>query len=191
LPTPQKEEIIASITEEVSNSKALILADYRGLTVSQISELRVKLRESDTTFTVVKNTLFKRATADLIPADPQLDETLNGPTAIGFAHKDPVETAKAFQKYIEENRNTPLKLKGLVIGTRFYDATGVERLTKAPSREESVARILGSLQSPIANFVSTLDNLNPGVRLTRSLQNVLGNFVNTLDNIRIQKEQAG
>lgn len=191
MPTPQKAEIVTEIAEEIKNSQAIIFTDYRGLTVAQISSLRAKLRESDTRYAVVKNTLFKLAAEDLIPADPKLDETLNGPTALGFAHKDAVETAKAFQAYIDENRNTPLKLKGLLIGNKFYDASGVERLTKAPSREESVARILGSLQSPIANFVGTLDNINPGVRLTRSLQNVLGNLVNTLQNIQTQKEQAG
>jgi large subunit ribosomal protein L10 len=159
MPTPQKEETVAQVAEALRGAQAAILTDYRGLTVSQVSDLRKKLRESGADFAVVKNTLFKRATDGVIPADPQLDEILNGPTAVAFANQDPVAAAKVIANYIRDNRNTPLAVKGGVVGGKFFTAAQVEQLSKVPPREVLFAQLIGSLQSPVTNLVGTLNGI--------------------------------
>jgi len=178
MPTPQKEEIISDLTETLKSAQAVVFADYRGLTVAQVSELRKKLRESDTTFSIVKNTLFKRAADGILPSDPDLDATLNGPTAVAFALKDPVATSKVILDYIAAHRNTPLKVKGAIVGGKFYNAQGVDALSKVPPREVLIAQMLGSLQSPISGFVGTLSG-------------ILSNFVFTLQAVADQKQAQG
>ena len=159
MPTQQKEELVSEIADTLRNSQAAIFADYRGLTVAQVSELRKKLRDADAQFAVVKNTLFKRATEGIIPPDPQLDETLNGPTAVAFAMKDPVSTAKVLADYIRDNRNTPLALKGGVVGGKFYTSDQVNALSKVPPRDVLIAQILGSINAPVAGLVGTLNGI--------------------------------
>ena len=175
MPTPQKEETVAEVADTLRNSQAAILADYRGLTVSQISDLRKKLRDADTQFAVVKNTLFRRASEGVIESSSELDATLNGPTAIAFAMKDPVATAKVLTDYIRDNRNTPLTLKGGLIGGKFYTPDQVNALSKVPPREVLIAQMLGSLQSPITGLVGTLGG-------------IVSNFVFTLQAIADQKQ---
>lgn len=178
MPTTQKEETVSEIAEAIQGSQAVLFTDYRGLTVAQVSDLRKQLRDSGTTFTVVKNTLFKRAADGKIPADPQLDATLNGPTAVAFANQDAIATAKAFVDYIAANRNTPLKIKGAVVDGRFYDAKQVEALSKVPPREVLISQMLGSLQSPISGLVGTLNG-------------IIGNFVFTLQAVADKKQAEG
>jgi large subunit ribosomal protein L10 len=178
MPTVQKEETVADIAEAIKGSQAVLFTDYRGLTVAQVSDLRKQLRESGTTFTIVKNTLFKRAADGQITIDPQLDATLNGPTAVAFANKDAIATAKAFVDYIAANRNTPLKIKGAVVDGRFFDAKSVEALSKVPPREELIAQMLGSLQSPITGLVGTLNG-------------IISNFVYTLQAVQDKKQAEG
>ena len=176
MPTPQKETIVSDVAEELKNAQGVILTDYRGLSVAQITELRKKLRDSDTHFTIVKNTLFKRATEGIISPDPKLDETLNGPTAIGFANKDAIESAKAILEYIAANRNTTLKVKGAVVDGRFYDAKQVDALSKIPPRPVLIAQMLGSFNAPITGLVGTLNG-------------IISNFVYTLQAIQDKKQE--
>jgi len=175
MPTAQKEQTVAEVAEAIKQSQAVLFTDYRGLTVAQVTELRRELRNSGTSFSVVKNTLFRRAAEGQIPSNPQLDETLNGPTAVAFANKDAVATAKAFVDYIAAHRGTPLKIKGAVLDGRFYDSAGVEALSKVPPREVLIAQMLGSLQSPISGLVGTLNG-------------IVSNFVYTLQAIHDQKQ---
>ncbi len=178
MPTPQKETTISDIAESLRGAQAVLFTDYRGLTVSQVSDLRKKLRESDTTFAVVKNTLFKRAASGMFDITPEVDATLNGPTAVAFAQKDPIETAKAFMDYIAANRNTPLKIKGALVDGKFYDAASVDALSKVPPRPVLIATMLGAFNSPIAGFVGTLNG-------------IVSNFVFTLQAVADQKQAQG
>lgn len=178
MPTPQKEAIVSDVAEELKKAQGVILTDYRGLSVAQITELRKKLRDSDTHFTVVKNTLFKRATEGIIAPDPKLDETLNGPTAVGFANRDTLESAKAILDYIAANRNTPLKVKGALVDGRFYDAKQVDALSKIPPKPVLIAQLLGSMNAPISGLVGTLNG-------------VVSNFVYTLQALHDKKQEAG
>ena len=178
MPTPLKEAIVEDLIESVKESKAFILTEYRGLTVSQVSDLRKKLRDSDTTFSVVKNTLLRRAADGIIPADAALDASLNGPTAVAFAKRDAVESSKAVLDYIAANRNTPLKIKGAVVDGRFYDAKGVDALSKVPPRDVLIAMMLGAFNSPISGLVGTLNG-------------IVSNFVFTLQAVADQKQAQG
>lgn len=175
MPTTQKEETVSDISEAIRTSEAILFTDYRGLTVAQVSDLRKKLRDSETSFAVVKNTLFKRAAEGLIASDPQLDATLNGPTAAVYAHKDPVATSKAILDYIAANRNTPLKIKGAVVSGRFYTPAQVDALSKVPPRQVLISMMLGAFNAPITGLVSTLGG-------------ILGNFVFTLQAVVDQKQ---
>lgn len=177
MPTVQKEETVGDIAEQIKGAQAVVFTDYRGLTVAQVSDLRKKLRDSGTTFTVVKNTLFKRATEGLIESDPQIDATLNGPTAAIFATKDPVASSKAILDYIAANRNTPLKVKGAVVGGKFFTAAQVDALSKVPPREVLISQMLGAFNSPISGFVGTLNG-------------IVSNFVFTLQAVA-DKKAAG
>jgi large subunit ribosomal protein L10 len=176
MPTVEKEQIVGEVAETLKNAQAAILTDYRGLTVAQVSDLRKKLRDSDTQFAIVKNTLFKRAADGIINPDPQLDETLNGPTAVAFALKDPVAAAKVLTDYIRDNRNTPLAIKGAVVSGQFYTPAQVDALSRVPPREVLISQMLGSFQAPITGLVGTLNG-------------IISNFVFTLQAV-VDKKQA-
>ena len=177
MPTTQKEETVSEVAETLRSAQAAILTDYRGLTVAQVSDLRKKLRESDTRYAIVKNTLFKRAAEGIINSDPQFDETLNGPTAVAFAMKDPVAAAKTITDYIAANRNTPLTVKGGVVGGKFYSPAQVTALSKVPPREVLIAQLLGSFNAPITGLVGTLNG-------------IVSNFVFTLQAVADQKQAS-
>ncbi len=175
MPTPQKEETVSEVAETLRNSQAAIFTDYRGLTVAQVSDLRKKLREKDTQFAIVKNTLFKRASEGIVDSDPQVDATLNGPTAVAFAMSDAVAAAKIISDYIRDNRGTPLTVKGAVVGGKFYSPDQVTALSKVPPREVLIAQMLGSFNAPITGLVGTLNG-------------IVSNFVFTLQAVANQKQ---
>jgi large subunit ribosomal protein L10 len=155
LPTPQKELTVQGLIDELGQAKAAIVADYRGLTVEQLSTLRKRLRAAGASFQVVKNTLLKRAlTARNMPT---MDALLEGPNAILFVDGDPVEATKTLTAYIKELRKSLPQIKGGLLGTREMTATDVEALATMPPREVALAQLIGTLQSPYANLVSTLN----------------------------------
>lgn len=173
-PAGAKVELVAELRELVGQTKAAILADYRGLSVAEMTELRKKLRETDAEFRVVKNTLFKRAADGLMPVD-QLDAHLSGPTAIGFAKSDPVATTKALLDFVQVHK--AMSLKAGVMDGRVLGLSQLEALSKTPPREVLIAQMLGSLQSPISGFVGTLSG-------------IISNFVFTLQAVAAQKGEA-
>jgi large subunit ribosomal protein L10 len=182
MPIPKKEasrkaETVESVSVLLKESQAVILTDYRGLTVTQINDIRKKLRDSDASFAVVKNTLLKRAADATFPADAQRDAALNGPTAVAFATKDAVLTSKTLLDYIASNRTTPLKIKGAVVGGKFYDSKGVDALSKVPPREVLISQMLGSFNAPITGLVGTLNG-------------IISNFVFTLQAIHDKQNEA-
>ncbi len=173
-PAGAKVELVAELRELVGQTKAAILADYRGLSVAEMTELRKKLRETDAEFRVVKNTLFKRAADGLMPVD-QLDAHLSGPTAIGFAKSDPVGTAKAMLDYVQAHK--AMSLKAGVMDGRVLSLSQLEALSKTPPREVLISQLIGSLQSPISGFVGTLNG-------------IISNFVRTIDAVAEKKSEA-
>lgn len=150
-----KKVVVAEITEKIKASKSVVFVDYKGLTVAEVSELRNKCREAGCEYKVYKNTLVRKAFNDLGYKD--FDEDLNGPTAIAFgsdetaAAKLMVAAAKSYDKKII--------LKSGFVDNAYVDKNGVNALATLPSKEELLAKLLGTLQAPIANLAGVLGNV--------------------------------
>lgn len=148
----QKAEIIAVLEEEIRSSSALIVADYRGLSVGAITSVRTGLRPLDATFRVSKNTLARIAAERA--GNDGLADMLTGPTAIAFCKGDPAAVAKKLSDLARETRI--LRLKGAVVEGQTLDEDGVKRLATLPSREVLNAQVVGVLAAPLQTFVTLL-----------------------------------
>jgi large subunit ribosomal protein L10 len=154
VPRPEKVKAVEEI-KEVLGYSTVYLMDYTGLDVKTFSAVRNKLRESGTQCMVVKNTLFRRAAVDT-PASP-LSGTLAGATALVYTNDDPVEAAKLLMTFTKGPR--PVHVKAGVVEGQVVSAATVEALSKAPSKPELLAMVVGGLQSPITNLVGTLQGM--------------------------------
>ena len=150
-----KQPVVEEIAGKVKDAKAAVLVDYRGLTVEQDTQLRKQLREAGIVYKVYKNTMMKRAFegTDFAQLDPHLD----GPSAIALATDDVTAPARILAKFAEKAK--ALEMKGGVVEGTYYDAAGLAELAKVPSREELLSRLLGSMQSPIANFARVINQI--------------------------------
>lgn len=167
-----KKAVVAEVSAQVANAQAIIVAEYRGLEVGDITELRAKARESGVYLRVLKNTLARRALAGT-PFE-ELTSQLVGPLIYGIS-EDPVAPAKVLQAFTKENDK--LVIKAGVMPNYLMDANAVKALASMPSREELLAKLLGTMQAPIAKFVQTLNE-------------VPSKFVRTLAAVRDAKETA-
>lgn len=154
MPTPQKEALVAEIREKFDGATAVILADYRGLSVKDMQALRVKLREAGAETHVYKNSLSLIAVTDL-GLQEGLTELLQGPTMFVFAPEDPVAPAKALVNFAKEHE--ALEIKGGLMEKAPLDAAGVKAVAALPSREELIAKLLGSMQNPLVGVVRVLN----------------------------------
>ena len=170
----EKEAIIAEVAEKVARAQALYFADFSGLTVAEESELRREFRKSGVEYTVVKNTLARKALEQLSGYDRVLDK-LSGPTGIAFSYDDIAAPARVIKKF--SDKTGKFKLKAAVLEKQVYDGSKLDQLSKLPSRKEIVASILGSLQSPISGVVGAVN------AIARDL-------VNVIDAIKKKKQAA-
>jgi large subunit ribosomal protein L10 len=152
MPTVAKEQTVQEIKDRFARASAVILVDYRGLTVKEVQELRGKLRDSGTELKVYQNTLTEIAMREL--AMPDLGTLLEGPSAFAFTYGDPVAPAKAIVGFAKDHKE--LEVKGGFIERAVADADGVKALAALPSREELIAKLLGTMQNPAASFVRVL-----------------------------------
>ncbi|AIQ71239.1 50S ribosomal protein L10 [Paenibacillus graminis] len=143
-----KQDAVDVVTGKLQNSVSTVVADYRGLNVSQVTELRKQLREAGVDFQVLKNTLVRRATA--AAELTELDAVLTGPTAVAFSETDAVVAAKILNDFAK--KNDALKLKGGVVEGRVIDADQLKALAELPSREGLLSMLLSVLQAPMRNF---------------------------------------
>lgn len=148
----KKEKMVADYVDKMSQSEALILTDYRGLSVAAISDLRRQLREVDGTFQVVKNTLFLRALEQA--GLPIPDEQMEGPLAVAYCLGDAPPTAKALMGFAKEQ--DVLEVRGAIMGGNLLDAEAVKSLADLPPREFLLAQLVGAVQGPMSSLVSTL-----------------------------------
>jgi large subunit ribosomal protein L10 len=150
-----KERVVAELTERLRTSDVLIVADYRGLTMPQIDALRGRLLEQGARFSVVKNTLTRRA-AEAAGSDALL-ALLEGPSAIAFveADGDPVAIAKAFADSARETRI--LEIRGGVMQGRVISASDVEELAKLPPLEVLRGQVLGVVIAPLTNLLALVN----------------------------------
>ena len=153
MPTEAKRETVDDLRAELDASRAMIVSEYRGLTVREISEIRRALRKQDVTYRVVKNRLMRIAAQDNAAAEA-LSPLLVGPTAIAFG-TDEAATAKAV---IDATRPYKIvKITGGVLGSRAIDASSVTRLAALPSREVLLAEALGAIVAPMSTVAGLFD----------------------------------
>ncbi|RAV10244.1 50S ribosomal protein L10 [Paenibacillus contaminans] len=144
----EKSQLVSEVTTKLRESSCTVVADYRGLTVSQVTELRKQLRQAGVEFQVVKNTLVRRATAEAELTD--LDQYLTGPTAIAFSKDDAVAPAKILSDFAK--KNDKLSVKAGVVEGKVVDQTQIKALAELPSREGLLSMLLSVLQAPMRNF---------------------------------------
>jgi large subunit ribosomal protein L10 len=157
----QKASAIAEIASEIQESNAVFAVDYRGISVPQAAELRAKLRDADTRFRVVKNTLTERA-ADQVGAD-SLKPLLHGPTALAFVRGDAAAAAKAIADYGRVTDLLPFK-GGFMEGTTL-DPEQIRAISRLPSRAVLYQQLVGVVASPISGLARTLQALISGLAL--------------------------
>lgn len=150
--TPEKVAAIAELTEKFRSSGGAVLTEYRGLRVSQITELRASMREH-ATYAVVKNTLTKRAAAEA--GIDGLDEHLQGPTAIAFVTGDPVEAAKGLRDFAKAN--PALVIKGGYFEGKALDASEIAKLADLESREVLLGKLAGAMLASLSQAVYLLN----------------------------------
>ena len=150
-----KQPIVQAIAEEIKDAQSVVLVDYRGLTVAQDTELRKQLREAGIIYKVYKNTMMKRAFEGT--ECEALENCLEGPSAIAISKDDATAPARILCKFAKDA--PALELKGGVVEGTAYDVAGLTELSKIPSREELLSKLLGSLQSPIANFARVIKQI--------------------------------
>lgn len=144
----EKQEAVAVIAAKIAASPSTVVADYRGLNVAQVTELRKQLREAGIEFQVLKNSLVRRATegTDFV----ELNNILTGPTAIAFGKDDAVAPAKILNDFAK--KNDALKLKGGIVEGKVVSQEEIKALAELPSREGLLSMLLSVLQAPVRNF---------------------------------------
>ena len=175
-PTVIRQEKVAAveeIAEQLNRASMAVLTDYRGLTVSQLADLRRQLRQSEVELHVVKNTLARLAAQKT--GKEVLLPSLVGPTALAFGSGDPSAMSKTLTDVIRTQR-LPMTIRGALLGDRMLGTAEVTTLATLPSREELIAQVVGTIQAPIANLVGVLSG---------TLQSLVG----VLDARRQQLEQ--
>ena len=150
-----KQPIVQAIVEDLTDAQSAVIVNYCGLTVAQDTELRKQLREAGVIYKVCKNTMMKRAFEGTDFA--QLDEYLEGPNAIAISKEDATAPARIICDFAKKAEALEVKA-GVVEGT-VYDAAGIQELSKIPSREVLLSKLLGSLQSPITNLARVLNQI--------------------------------
>ncbi|MBN98929.1 MAG: 50S ribosomal protein L10 [Gemmatimonadetes bacterium] len=172
MPTTQKIAMVDQLTSMFTDSKALVFADFTGIDVASVSELRNQLREASVDYQVVKNRLAKKAVE--AAGMSGLDGFLEGPTAIAAAREDPLAPAQILQKFVDNGGK-------IVIKTGFLDGQvlspdQVKALASLPSREELLSKTVGTIQAPLSGLASVLNAL-------------LANLVGVIS--AIEKQQRG
>lgn len=163
---------VEDIKELISKAKVAIVSDYRGLSVSEITNLRRRLQKEDGEYAVVKNTLAKIAVKDT--KFEGLEEFLKGPSAIALGYGDEVAPAKVILKYLKEAKKTN-ELRGGVLDGKIISADDIKTISNLPTKQELIAKMMGSINSPAQGITNTLNG-------------VASALVRAIDEIRKQKE---
>ncbi len=168
----QKQAVVSEIAAQLGKAQSVIVAEYRGLDVGAVTDLRAKARKSGLYLRVLKNTLARRA----VKGTPfeKLSEQLAGPLIYGIA-QDPVAGAKVLAAFAKDNEK--FVIKGGAMPNTLMSVKDVTALAALPSREELLAKLMGTMQAPV-------------VKLLRTMNEVPGKFVRTLAALRDQREKA-
>ena len=159
----EKKAVVAEVTEIVASTNSVIAAEYRGLTVDKLTELRKQARESSVVLRVIKNSLAKRAFEGTDYAC--LNDSLSGPLMLAFSQEDPAAAARIFKDFVKENDK--LVVKSIALGDKLMDASQLETLAKMPTRDQALGMLAGVMQAPVSKFVRTV--AEPTNKLARVL----------------------
>ena len=169
----QKKELVEKLAKELTDVEISFLVDYKGLTVSQVTELRAKLREAGAQMAVVKNTLMRLAAKGT--SSEVLIDLFKGPNAIIISKDDPVAPAKVISDFLKTNEK--MQLKGAAFGGKLLSEEDVAQLAKMPSKEELLAKLVYTLNAVPTNLVNVLAG-------------VPRSFLNVLNAVKDQKDAA-
>lgn len=170
----QKQQIVAEVNEVAASALSAVIADYRGLTVAEMTEMRVKARESGVYLRVVRNTLAKRA---LEGTEYEcLNDAFVGPTLLAFSQEDPGAAARLIKEYAKDFAE--LEVKALSIGGILLGADQLDRVAKLPTLDEARSMLMSVMQAPV-------------VKLVRTMNEVPGKLVRTIAAVRDQKQAEG
>ena len=168
-----KKQVVAEVADVAARAHSAVAAEYRGLTVAQMTELRDKAREAGVYIRVVRNTLARRAVENT--SFECMQEELTGPLVLAFAEEDPGASARVVADYAKTNEKLVVRL--VAFGGKLLPAADIDLLAKMPPREEALAQLMGVRKAPIEKFVRTL--AEPHAKLVR-----------TIDAVRLQKESG-
>lgn len=172
--SPAKAAVVEEMKEKIQSAQGAVFVGFTGLTVADVTKLRRKFREGGVDYKVIKNTLTRIAADEL--GYNALDEVLEGPTAIAYSTEDAVAPAKILKEFIKETKTEALSVKAGIVDGQVIDAAAVDALASLPSREELLAKLVGSMQAPISGFVNVL-------------QGNIRNMVYVLDAVRAKKAE--
>ena len=172
--SPAKIAVVNEMKEKLQSAQGAVLVGFTGLSVADVTKLRRKFREGNVEYKVIKNTLTRIAANEV--GYEGLSEFLEGPTALAYSTEDAVAPAKILKEFIKETKTEALTVKVGICDGQVIDAAGVEALANLPSREELLAKVVGSMQAPI----SGLGNV---------LQGNIRNMVYVLDAVRAKKAE--
>ena len=150
-----KQPIVQEISEMINGAQSVVVVDYRGLTVAEDTQLRKQLREAGVSYKVYKNTLVNRAVEGT--EFESLRDVLEGPSAFAVSTTDATAPARIVAQFAKENPVLEIKT-GVVEGT-YYDNAGIKTIATIPSRDVLISKLLGSMQSPIANFARVIKQI--------------------------------
>lgn len=171
----EKQAVVAEVAKVAASAHAVVASEYRGLSVAQLTALRVMARKNGVYLRVVKNTLARRA---LQGTDFEcLQESLVGPLILAFSQEDPGSAARVLKDFVKEPGNDKLVVRALAIGKQVLPATELDRLANMPTKEQAISLLLACLRAPLD-------------KLARTLNEVPGKLVRTLEAIRQQKAAA-
>ena len=155
MPTPRKIDLVNTLKEKLERCTIALTADYSGISVNEMVDLRRRMRAAGVDFTVVKNTLMALA-ADAAQK-PQIKEIIEGPTVVAFGYEDPQNVAKAVSEYVRTTRST-LTVRGAVLEDRLaLRPVEVNRLATLPGKPQLVANLMGQLQAPLQRLAGVLN----------------------------------
>lgn len=147
-----KKKVVEGVSEKIKNSKSVVFVNYKGLTVSEDTELRNEFRKVNVEYKVLKNTLVRKAFNEM--GVTSFDEDLNGPTAVAFG-SDETGAAKVIVDAVKKYGDK-LSVKSAYVDGGYVDVNGVKALAAMPSKEQLIAKMLGSMQSPVSKFAGVL-----------------------------------
>lgn len=159
----EKKRVVAEVAQVAAEANSAVAAEYCGLTVAQMTELRAKAREAQVYLRVVKNTLARRA-VEGTPFECLKDE-LRGPLLLAFSMDDPGAAARLVKDFAKENE--ALKPHALAVGGECLPGSEIDRLASLPTREQALAMLMGVMKAPVEKFVRTL--AEPHAKLVRTV----------------------